>query len=486
MTARILDQVETVLSKEPSEESLYQLLKLVSPALDRAAVKRDHLNLYKKVQFQINSNTDASKAIRAQIVCESLEPFYMKCVKTLGGSRERTSSAASARSTRSVRSSASTASRRRMIESRNSTDSLRSAASIRSADTSIRSAATHGTSDSFGIKSAPSTDSLFNPANKRTSAKRQPPKSSAPKLGGINFRNPVPKNTEAEFDVTTKWPFMNIQQHPSIPPAEQIGSRVAFQCINARGAITHGRAPEKAYSAKNGMTNSVRDEFGKWGGYETLTTVDAIKRELVERGPVVSTSFILSSAFLDFGTGRRSSFNSDLENKKHPVLIVGWENTMVGQVWNVLPIVTTLSGTKVQEKYHKVAFGQYNIDKKCLVPSSNFEKWSWQNGPYFEYKFDMDYSLWGTWDKIDVTITSKQLGVLSRSLGGDLISAAISKKKVTLQDKEKKAHSVSCTLGKMVHIEDGDKWKVSLDFVKPSIKEVVVKTKSSKMKEVDC
>jgi hypothetical protein len=81
---------------------------------------------------------------------------------------------------------------------------------------------------------------------------------------------------------------MKYQMSRSLPSLQHI----------VRGAIAHGKKMEKFYTIENllqgGGPHTVRsifDEFG--GGTKILDSIEVICTELMENGPVVSTSFVL-------------------------------------------------------------------------------------------------------------------------------------------------------------------------------------------------
>ena len=71
---------------------------------------------------------------------------------------------------------------------------------------------------------------------------------------------------------------------------------IAFKCINYRGAIAHGKKTELSYQydcvvAWEKSTNA-RDVFYNYGGgSKELKSIEEIKDEIMQNGPVVSSSF---------------------------------------------------------------------------------------------------------------------------------------------------------------------------------------------------
>lgn len=244
-----------------------------------------------------------------------------------------------------------------------------------------------------------------------------------------------------------------------IPKKEYLEADVAFQCINARGAIVHGRGPSVVYNAEgDDRTNTVHKTFEKYGGISSLTSIECIKDELMKRGPVVSTLFRLSQSFLRSDTSRSRHFDEKLKDKVHPVLIVGWANTAIGEAWKIIS-TTARKTTHV----HQVAFGQLNIDEDCIAPKRTFQSWTWQEGPYFEAEIDNNGSKWLVEDKFNFVISSEQLCELSTAVGGDLIQAANERKMFTFKNMQKPAQSRSCYLQK-VSFFTGDRWNVLVEI----------------------
>ena len=83
-----------------------------------------------------------------------------------------------------------------------------------------------------------------------------------------------------------------------------IPAQVAYQCINARGAIAHGGKTGLKYDV-NKEANSFRtveEVFSLHGGTKKFHDISDIKSELMLRGPLVSASFVLTEAALNIIT----------------------------------------------------------------------------------------------------------------------------------------------------------------------------------------
>ncbi len=68
--------------------------------------------------------------------------------------------------------------------------------------------------------------------------------------------------------------------------------------MNARGAIAHGRKTELVMKPPSIKPLSACEVFNNNGGSKELHTISDIKEELMNNGPVVSTSFMQSEALM--------------------------------------------------------------------------------------------------------------------------------------------------------------------------------------------
>ncbi|GFH50073.1 predicted protein [Chaetoceros tenuissimus] len=395
----ILEQIEAVLEREPSEDALFDLLRIASPKISRESLTDE--KLYKKLILQIDVNKKSSLYERADKVVKALDTFYKECLKDA----KQTCTSKTKKETSTTSSSA--ASRKRSLSDDERTE------------------------------------------------ERSKKKGKVDPLSSKKF----PLN----FSALEKLPFLQKQRakpfRKELSKKEHLEADVAFQCINLRGAIVHGRGPSVVYNAEgDDKEKSVHKIFEKNGGINSLTSIESIKDELMKRGPVVSTSFRLSESFLESETSRSRHFDKKLKDKVHPVLIVGWTNTAIGEAWNIIS-TTAKKATHV----HQVAFGQLNIDEDCIAPNNNFNSWTWQEGPFFQVEIDKNDSKWLVEDKLNVVVSSEQLCELSTAVGGDFVQAANERKMFTLQNIRKPAHSRSCYLQK-VSFFTGDKWNVLVKF----------------------
>lgn len=147
-------------------------------------------------------------------------------------------------------------------------------------------------------------------------------------------------------------------------------------------------------------------------------------------------------------------------------MITGWKHTSMGEVWQVYPLVTSEYNHVGEECFH-IAFGQYGIDRLCIVPTNTFENYHWQKGPYFKCDIWFDRDTWYSWKSMDFSINSKQLEELTEIMGGNIVASANNKKRFTLQDSMKKAHSRSCYI-REVTLQKGNvakPWRISVVFI---------------------
>ncbi|GFH50071.1 predicted protein [Chaetoceros tenuissimus] len=385
----LLHQVEAVIEREPSEDALFDLLRIASPKISKESLTDE--KLYKKLILWLDFDDKNPLYERANKVLKSLDTFYSDCVKEM--KKESSCSSASSRK--------------------------RSCAS--------------GNNDEQALEDSSSKKGKYDLS---TSGKEFP----------------------SSFSV-----FRHVKQQESddYPDQKHLEAEVAFQCINARGEIVHGRKASITYKAEgDDREKTVKEIFERNGGCRILSSVDSIKEELMERGPVVSTSFKLTSAFLNAVTSRKEVFETNLENSRHPVLIVGWENTTVGEVWK---ICSTTKEVNFSANIHQVAFRQWGIDDECVVPKQSFETWTWQEGPYFDVDLNENYSQWcKNSTTMDLKLSSEELGALSSTVG-DLIIASNSHKKFTLRNAKKLAESRSCILTNL-KFHAGEEWNVSVKF----------------------
>lgn len=140
-----------------------------------------------------------------------------------------------------------------------------------------------------------------------------------------------------QFNVRQKWPHLDgyIRPLPSgkLTSGKVLAPLVAYQCINSRGAIAHGKRPSLIYSLDNVESctgQSVMDIFNRHGGYRTITgrKVDEIKVEIIQHGPVISFSFVPTP---EFAKEHSDYIVSSRIKKHHYCMIIGWKLTEFGK-----------------------------------------------------------------------------------------------------------------------------------------------------------
>jgi len=359
-----LDTIENILQEEPNEESLYKLLRTATPNLTTDEIVLP-TSSYKDTDTDnttaFSATKKAPKALktlksrihpdkhprdeRATQLFQNVQNFYDECVKRVSSS-----------------------------------------------------------SASFSNHCPPSTRSAGTSSSSSISKNKRRRRSDSVDSDLLVTKFP------SEFDVTVQWPHMNFS-HPHPPPSSSfkeenddeeedsnpqlihsrnLGYLQAYKCINARGAVIHGRAVERNFDWKNVLqeeakkqqqqrsnsscSSSSRTEdqvfrvFESIGGgcKELRSDVEAIKEELSNNGPVISVSFCLNEAWLNqlLKTQKKdkensinnnssdeddhNSFNSKYNlyggflkermGKEHELLIIGWCLTAFGEMWKVIPL----------------------------------------------------------------------------------------------------------------------------------------------------
>jgi hypothetical protein len=278
--------------------------------------------------------------------------------------------------------------------------------------------------------------------------------------GSVRRRNsPTSVNYPLQFHVKDQWPFLAVVEPTMSMYANDpglIARLIAYKCINFRGAIAHGKSTELFYSNEqvSGFMEykSVKDAFHDAGGSKVLSDIDAVKEELMNRGPVVSTSFTLSQAFLN-ACEHPSSFDPTQIGQTHPLVIVGWKLTACGEMW----LVRSIDGSSHDIP---IAFGQFSVDDECVAPLDTFEQMPWQ-----DHTKTFDICLgdedWYSWKSVVSYVDHSGLADLATVLGGSIFG----KSKIVLRDKDKIARSRWAKVTDVSWSDDCKKWKVSATFV---------------------
>ena len=233
---------------------------------------------------------------------------------------------------------------------------------------------------------------------------------------------------------------------------------VAYQCINARGAIAHGKRPSLIYSWENAFSCvglSVQEVLDKHGGYKTISgDVDKIKVELIHRGPVISFSFIPTKSF---AAKYPNSILPSRIKKHHYCLIIGWKLTEFGEVW----LVQSYHGNEIMY----VPIGQLNIEETIIYPRDDLKSITWQHGPYFDRDMSDDNS-WFESPELELHLSSIELEELALVFGGSIgVYQAIKEEvRFVIRDLKCSAHSRSCKLEEIIFDREERSWRIFCSF----------------------
>ena len=272
-----------------------------------------------------------------------------------------------------------------------------------------------------------------------------------------------------DFNSSSKWPHIayNVPYWEPNHTPSQVSSLVAHQCINARGAIAHGKSVGLVYSNVQAIQGnnwrSVRDVFEASGGSKELGDVDAIKEEIWKNGPIISTSFRPSAAFL------ANNFGLSGSTDQRDFLIVGWQLCATGEVWLIQPLY---SGVR-RASTISVSMGQYGIDEGCLAPVRSFEDQPWESGPYLDIDVDALTDAMGWRSTLSFTSATLddfgQVESLFKAKGTvcfglpPFSSDSGASFAVTIRNGKKHAHSRRGVLQSLEWA--GDKWKAHVAFI---------------------
>jgi hypothetical protein len=258
-----------------------------------------------------------------------------------------------------------------------------------------------------------------------------------------------------EFNAHDKWPHMQFHSPYATAgmSADAMSCAVAYQCINARGAIAHGKIPELIFDNNNVINEpsnvrSVENVFSGSYGVKELVGVNEIKEEIMNRGPVVSTSFCPSDAFLNNHIIGKSShcYQSD-------IIIIGWMQLSTGEVWILQPLYRDKSTT--QPVF--VGMGQFGLDDCCLAPRSNFEHMPWQSGPYYDINTAGNEDALQTWARMTTFVRS--LDSVFKTFGTANLSA------ITVRDKAKHSKSRKAAIRRIEWNGEKQMFVIDFDFI---------------------
>ena len=257
-----------------------------------------------------------------------------------------------------------------------------------------------------------------------------------------------------KFHVHNMWPFLNLH---TVAPCGTVDNRsncenVAIRCMNARGTIAHGQQVETPIAMEDNVEDlSVTQIFDKLGGgTKHLTSVKAIQQELMEHGPVVSTSFVPCRLYPT--ANHPVSLIKTNVPAKHAVLIVGWEVRGFVEMW----LVQRISNGSIDSSTPPfwVGFRSFGIDDHCVAPKSLFENHSWQHGPHFDALYLPDG--WMQCPAIEVAYPSIGLQTVDEEKG------LLEHQALVVRDKKRIAHSRRYRVTNFRWLEHAGHWDVSL------------------------
>jgi len=200
---------------------------------------------------------------------------------------------------------------------------------------------------------------------------------------------------------------------------------------------------------------SARRLFEEHGGCNNLDSVDEIKKEIMSRGPVISTSFRLTQAFLKAG-GNSSCFETSLTGDNHAILIVGWKLSAFGEMW----LVRSLYGSCDIP----ISMGQFSIEDEVLAPANDFSQTPWQDESKAFDVYSLGSNGWYSRPKLSFHVTCVQLEELFKALGCTISEALSHKIQFVLRDGNKKARSRWAYLTDIAWKEDVKEYKISVRF----------------------
>mmetsp|Transcript_235 Transcript_235/g.378 ORF Transcript_235/g.378 Transcript_235/m.378 type:complete len:414 (+) Transcript_235:54-1295(+) len=266
-----------------------------------------------------------------------------------------------------------------------------------------------------------------------------------------------------QFHVRQKWPWLDGYLRPLCPDkltsGKVLAPLVAYQCINCRGAIAHGKRPSLIYSWDNvvSMVNhSIMDVLEMHGGYKTIVDrkVEDIKVEIIKNGPVISFSFIPTTSF---ARDHSESIVKSRIKKHHYCMIIGWKLTEYGEVW----LVQSYNGCEILH----VPVGHSDIEEIIIFPKNNFLSVTWQQGPY--YDIDMsNFRAWHQYEELSLILKSHELEELAEVFGERPFHEVISERiRFVIRDKKKNAHSRSCFIDRLKWDRHSKVWHVVMKFI---------------------
>lgn len=359
-----LDTLELVLKKEPSKESLHELLQLTTPGLEESSVSVSNSSetkkLFRTLISRVHPDKHPTDNERATKLCQDANIFYQQCLVA-------------------------------------------------------------------------------------------PPQKKKRKVSMSPRSKPFPQH----FKSKEKWPHIDLPiKCDTIDKCTgpQANCLVAYQCINARGAIAHGKRITRSFTSDQALEKAKictggREVFRSFGGTKELNSIDEIKEEIMTRGPVVSTSFKPNATFLKHNPTLRC---------QSEYLIVGWTQEPVGEVWIVSPLVSPIM-------FVYVSCGQFCVDDCCIAPISSLQDTTWECGPYYDVDMSHVRDNWrGAPTELKFYVPSiSKLEPLLKEIGTLDISSGQGQK-VCIRDVHKRAHSKIGTLQSIKWV--ANQWEIVVHF----------------------
>jgi len=268
-----------------------------------------------------------------------------------------------------------------------------------------------------------------------------------------------PPELPEHFHITDRWGHLKLfELEEDIVGCPHPGKRAAVTCSNIRGQIAHGRVTGEEYMVSTCEDGefTVAANFEKFhGGAKVLGTVDAIKTELVTRGPVVSASFTPTRHFVD-DANNSSALKPSRAGSRHPMLIIGWKRTADGEAWLLQNL-----GPFIPRAAVPVGFSRLRIEDEVLAPASDFGDVYWKPGPYFHH--DMSRSAgWRGGSGVKMAMTDGQMKQLAATFPQGLLAAGRAETRIELCNAKKIAESRTARLDEIFY--DGV-WKVSFKWI---------------------
>jgi len=349
----ILDHVQAIVTKPPSRDSLYQLIKVTHPNATMKDIQsmsmtkqgipnvnengnkneKNNLQMFTILKSHLHPHHHPQDIERATSIFDVVDVFYNQCLAIL-----RTQDQKEMEMKMKMGKSTTTT-----IPNLIQQDQIKGHGQIK--ESTLSSSLGNNNNNSNGIALYPQSTTLPN-----GHGAEQDPKSR--KVSTSSSPIPIPTKIPSEFHVQDKWSFLPClysgfsatedsyedsakstptpnssvlyQLDESTITSSQYAAIVCYQCINARGAIAHGAQTELVYGtiSETARASSAEHALLSLGGYRviqgrsasaststgeadtnagkensadsSINTTWAIKKELMNGGPIVSTSFLLT------------------------------------------------------------------------------------------------------------------------------------------------------------------------------------------------